>query len=396
MAAYHHFYKSIDSQARQLFPSLKDTPEVAWDFLISPLELKLGRSIFDKAQKAIAALHSVSRRDEYRSKLAPIPGISQVSAPNQSVLMAYDFHTNEQGDCFLVEINTNASGFLLACLMESVHSGTPVNQLEAMISLRKSFEQEAALSHRQLAGTRVAITDDDIQGQKMLPEFLMYRDWFKALGADANFVEARDFQFKDNQLLGPSGPIDFVYNRCTDFYFEDPAHLALLQAFQAQAACITPQPIEYWLLADKQRLAQWTEKDFLDFVSEDERSAITKVLIPTFEKTAYASEEEIWAQRKTLFFKPKRSFGGKSVYRGESVSRKVFERLMSEDILIQHFQPAAKFPTDDPRSVLTNWKYDLRFFVYGGEVQLAAARAYQGQVTNFSSVMGGFTRIQFV
>lgn len=394
--AYHHFYKTIDSQARQAFPSLKEAPEVAWDLLISPLELKLNGSIFTKVQNAIAALYSVSRQKEYRSKLAPIAGISDVPVKNRSVLMAYDFHTNESGDCFLVEVNTNASGFLLASLMESAHSGVALDQLEAMKSLRQSFEHEAQLTQRPLSGSKVAITDDDILGQKMLPEFLMYRDWFGTLGAEAEFVEAKDFVFKQDQLLSPSGAVDFVYNRCTDFYFEDPSHRALLDAFKAQVACISPQPLEYWLLADKQRLVQWGESHFLDFATDEERAAISQVLIPTFEKSAFSSEDEIWAQRKSLFFKPKRSFGGKSVYRGESVSRKVFERLMSEDILIQHFQPAAKFPTDDPRSVLNNWKYDLRFFVYEGQVQMAAARAYQGQVTNFSSVMGGFTRVHFV
>src|SRR5690606_33937586 len=105
--------------------------------------------------------------------------------------------------------------------------------------------------------------------------------------------------------------------------------------------------------------------------------------LPTYEKSHFSSENEIWDQRKSLFFKPRQSHGGKSVYRGESVSRKVFERLMSEDVVIQRFQPAQKFPTDDPRSVLANWKFDIRFFVYQDKIQLAAARAYQGQVTNF-------------
>ena len=66
---------------------------------------------------------------------------------------------------------------------------------------------------------------------------------------------------------------------------------------------------------------------------------------------------------------------------------------MQEDILIQKYMPAQRIPIADPRSVLQNWKFDLRFFVYGEEVQLAAARAYQGQVTNFASPMGGFALI---
>ena len=69
---------------------------------------------------------------------------------------------------------------------------------------------------------------------------------------------------------------------------------------------------------------------------------------------------------------------------------------MTEDILIQRFRPAQHVPTDDPRSVLANWKFDLRFYVYEDKIQLTCARIYQGQVTNFSSPMGGFTLVRFI
>jgi hypothetical protein len=36
----------------------------------------------------------------------------------------------------------------------------------------------------------------------------------------------------------------------------------------------------------------------------------------------------------------------------------------------------------------------LRCFAYEDEIQLFAARIYQGQVTNFSSNMGGFTLVR--
>lgn len=394
--AYHHFYKTIDTDARKRFPGLGEIPEIPWDYLISPLELKLDRQIFEKAEKAVQTLYHLSRRPEYQARLETVPGVTEAAPPNQSVLMAYDFHTTEDGGCYLVEVNTNASGYLLCALMESAHSGTPFDQQATVQDLRASFEREANQFGLDLQKSKIAISDDDILGQKMYAEFLMYRDWFRAMGASVEFAESKDFQIKDGRLHASSGPVDLIYNRCTDFYFEDPSHSSLRESFVKGIACLTPQPREYWLLADKQRLVQWSQEGFLACASPAEREAIGQVLIPTFEKSAFASEDDIWSERKNLFFKPKRSFGGKSVYRGESVSRKVFERLMSEDILIQRFQPAARFPTDDPRSVLTNWKYDLRCFVYQDRIQLAAARIYQGQVTNFASPMGGFTRVQFV
>lgn len=401
--SYAFFYKKLEANAAKLFPGLKELPEdqpVAWDHLISPLEIKLPKAILEKAEAAIRAFWSVSRRDTFRAQLEPVPGISDVEKKHASVLMAYDFHTREDGECRLVEINTNAAGFLLTALMDTVHGDRADLEGEALIRLRESFETELKLWGKpHSAIPSVAITDEEVRQQKMFVEFLLYRDWFRSLGWRADFCDDKNLSFEDGELFDCEGrtAVDLVYNRGTDFYFESPNSEGLLKAYAADSACITPNPKEYWLLADKQRLIQFTEPEFFSRIgaTEAEKAAIQQVIIPTFEKSAFGSLDELWTQRKNLFFKPKRSFGGKSVYRGESVSRKVFERLMADDVLIQHFTPAQRVPTDDPRSVLTNWKFDLRFYVYGDKIQQVVARIYQGQVTNFSSPLGGFTKVRF-
>jgi hypothetical protein len=372
---------------------------VAWDHLISPLELKLPKKIYADVSAAIKSLHAIAHRDAYASKLELVPVVGETPTRHESVLMAYDFHTDENDECHLVEVNTNASGFLFSSLMEMAHSGEDAALYAPLVRLRESFTDELKLWGKASAAPAVAITDEDIPEQKMYAEFLMYRDLFRSWGWSAEFCEGRDFNFARPVLSAPGmAKVDLVYNRLTDFYLENPAHMALRGAFESQDACLSPNPREYWLLADKQRLIDLGKPGFLEAAgaSAEEIAALQKVLIPTFEKSDFASEEEIWSQRRSLFFKPKRSHGGKSVYRGESVSRKVFERLMQEDVLVQKFTPAQKMPTDDPRSVLSNWKFDLRFYVYRDEIQLAVARIYQGQVTNFSSPLGGFTRLIFV
>lgn len=406
--SFTHFYKQLETLVRKSFPSVaeisprtgvessSESPLVPWDHLISPLEIQLPKVVLETASAAIKALYQVTRRSSYQELLDDTGGLASAVPANRSVLMAYDFHTNEQGECFLVEVNTNASGFLLASVMELVHRPVDLNCYEPWLKLSGSFTKEMELCG-QLGG-KIAIADEDLNHQKMLVEFLMYRDWFKRFGLDSELVDSRDFAFDGGKLTIKDGqPIGTLYNRTTDFYLEDPVHEPLRTAYLAKAACFTPNPREYWLLADKQRLVQFTEPGFLEKAgaTEVERDAIKKVLIPTFEKSAFGSPEEIWAKRRSLFFKPKRSFGGKSVYRGESVSKKVFERLMADDILIQKFQPAQRMPVEDPRSVLSNWKFDLRFYVYEDQIQLSAARIYQGQVTNFSSPMGGFTSVRF-
>jgi hypothetical protein len=153
------------------------------------------------------------------------------------------------------------------------------------------------------------------------------------------------------------------------------------------------------LLADKERLIDFTTPDWLKQAgaSDEERAVVESVLIPTFDKKDFpGGADELWSKRRSLFFKPKHAFGGKSVYRGESVSRKVFDRLMHEDILVQKFVPASPVPDVAPGDPLEHWKFDVRFYVYRDRIQQAVARLYQGQVTNFHSPLGGFTRIDFV
>ncbi len=383
--SYHQFYKQVNATAKKLFPGLSGV-EVAWEHLISPLELKLPRSVLDSAKSAIEAFYRISRSPAYAAALPPDP-VGSHSGGHDSVLMAYDFHTTEDGRCFLVEINTNGAGFMLSSLMQLAKTDEDPEKFKPLMDLRESFLNEMKLAKIQSQSPpHIAICDENIAEQKMYPEFLMYKDWFKAQGWSAEIVEAREFT-----------KADLVYNRCTDFYFESESSVTLREAHLKNLACVTPNPHEYWLLADKERLIQLGSDSFWSKIggSADDRAAIAKVLIPTFEKSHFSSLDEIWEQRKSLFFKPKRSHGGKSVYRGESVSRKVFERLMLEDILIQKFQPAQKIPTDDERSVLNNWKFDLRFYVYQDRIHLTVARAYQGQVTNFASPLGGFTFVQF-
>lgn len=393
---YRHFYRQIEELAAQHFPRLKNV-EVGWDHLISPLEIKLPKSIYQKAERAIQTLFQLSRDPQYQQHIEDRPATIGQPTRHRSVLMAYDFHTTEDGECYLVEINTNAAGFMLAGLMQMAHLEVAPHQHEPLNQLKQSFTEEWRLFSKEGGIPRVVITDDDIDQQKMYPEFLIYQDWFESFGWRTDLVEARDFLYSDHLTSPDQRKVDFVYNRLTDFYLEDESHSALQKAFANEKACLSPNPYEYWLLADKERLIQLSRPEFLTSLNltEDQKSALQTVLLPTFDRSSFESTEQIWDQRKNLFFKPKRSYGGKSVYRGESVSRKVFERLMAEDILIQRYQPAQKMPVDDPNSILSHWKFDLRFFVYGDQIQIVAARIYQGQVTNFSSPMGGFTFVRF-
>lgn len=342
-----------------------------------------------KARAAVKSFYHLSRKTAYQ-ELIKTSEHFPFSIPNDSVLMAYDFHANEN-TIQLVEINTNASGYLLAALMTSVHSNKTVRESAELSELQRSFSEDGLRP-----GARIAIVDDDVAQQKMLLEFLMYRDLFVSWGNPAMIGEAGDLRLNSCLTLKQQ-EIDFVYNRTTDFYFDREEHADLRDAWKGGQTIVSPQPREYFLLADKERLIDFAQISWLERAgaSKEEIEAISEVAIPTFGLGDFESPEKLWAQRRNLFFKPKHSHGGKSVYRGESVSRKVFDRLIHEDVLIQKFVPAGHIPGIAPGDPLENWKFDLRFFVYRDRIQQVVARIYQGQVTNFASPLGGFTSVRF-
>ena len=105
-----------------------------------------------------------------------------------------------------------------------------------------------------------------------------------------------------------------------------------------------------------------------------------------------AHADTLWAERKRLFFKPAAGFGSKAVYRGDKLTRRVWEEIVSGDYVMQELVAPGErhVQVEDETTAL---KYDVRNFVYAGQVQLLAARLYQGQATNFRTPGGGFAPV---
>jgi uncharacterized circularly permuted ATP-grasp superfamily protein len=66
--------------------------------------------------------------------------------------------------------------------------------------------------------------------------------------------------------------------------------------------------------------------------------------------------------------------------------------MASRDYVAQRLVPPSQrtIRVDDREVPL---KLDLRNYVYDGEVQIVAARLYQGQTTNFRTAGGGFAGV---
>lgn len=389
--SHDQFYTEYNTRLAAAYPSIAER-EDPWKnrTVISPFQVSITPDVIDSISEAVDNIYRLSRHAEYKEALLAESVDKEIlcsRSPNLSVLMSYDFHLDEDTPK-LLEINTNASGFLLSDMLYDRPQGNPYP--DAMASLKDSFMEE----FKRLGlnrSPRIAIIDETPHTQKMYPEFLFYQSLFSAWGYKAGIHDYRDLTYRDGALFAQNEKVDFIYNRYCDFTFSNPSSKALRRAYLDGACGFSPNPKEYILLADKKNMALMNREGWMESIAAPDISlnAIRKVLIPSWQTHDFESPREIWEKRKQLFFKPMQSYGGKSAYRGKSITRKTFQDVVSRDCLIQQYVPTPKITFKDDETS-ASWKYDIRAYAYGGNVQMLVARIYQGQISNFNQPNGGY------
>jgi hypothetical protein len=353
--------------------------------------------IIDAAEMVIAL-------PEYRKTVlqwAP-PVAHSLVTEARGVFLSYDFHVSEAGPK-LIEINTNAGGALLngvlaraqrACCPAVVGMATgPVALEELEQTFVAMFQREWRLARNEQDLRRIAITDEKPQGQYLYPEFILFKQLFRRHGVEAVIADPAEFQLRDNFLWHGTNRIDLVYNRLTDFMLEQPAHDVLRQAYLSNAVVLTPNPRIHALYANKRNLAVLSDLDCLKSlgVSED----VTRTLlsgIPRTEIVNAANAERLWSERRKLFFKPAAGFGSRAAYRGDKLTKRVWEQILAGHYVAQALVPPS-YRLIAPDSAPHALKFDVRNYVYDGAVQFIMARLYQGQTTNFRTPGGGFAPV---
>jgi hypothetical protein len=102
-----------------------------------------------------------------------------------------------------------------------------------------------------------------------------------------------------------------------------------------------------------------------------------------------SDSDRLWAARRGLFFKPATGYGSRAAYRGDKLTRRVWREILGGQYVAQELVPPGERRTGPESSM----KSDVRNYVYAGQVQLLAARIYQGQTTNFRTAGGGFAPV---
>ncbi len=411
--------RALDSELGQ--PGLAEMVRQRCPFIFAALPVFVAAPQLHRMAQVMQAVESVVALPAYREQvLGAAPAIARLGTHGPlGAFFGYDFHLSA-GHLGLIEINTNAGGAMLnAVLARAQHACcAAVDSMVPTLASVVGFEQQivemfrhewklagqmADVAAGQSASTRqlvsIAIVDVAPQDQYLYPEFLLFQQLFERHGLRAVIADPAALEWRDGVLWHGDLAIDLVYNRLTDFYLEQPESSALREAYLQHAVVLTPHPQAHALYADKQQLALFSDAARLQALGVPQ--ATQQILlkhVPHTEVVDAADAQRLWDARRSLFFKPVAGFGSRAAYRGDKLTKRVWQDILGGDYVAQAIVAPGERVIDDPDATAAEratkaMKYDLRAYTYDGAVQWVAARMYQGQTTNFRTPGGGFAPV---
>lgn len=405
------FCSSLDKSALKMALSCEVHDDTLFElieercpFLFSARPVFVSQTQADRIMEVVEALELVIRLPAYKELvLADAPDIARVGTRGvQGVFFGYDFHP-DGANLGLIEINTNAGGALLNAVMAKAHRTCCLDDTQlaqAVLSgamfeeqIVQMFKSEWASARHDAPLRTVAIVDTQPQQQYLYPEFLLFQRLFARNDINAVIADPGELAFRNGALWRGELKIDLVYNRLTDFMLEAPASRPLRDAYCDDAVVLTPHPQAHALYANKRNLAILSDATALEALGVPQATIdILVANVPFTESVTTNNAERLWNERRNLFFKPIAGYGGKAAYRGDKVTKRVWQEILSGEYIAQRVvTPGVRVAgtAGSPETL----KFDLRSYVYNGRVQWTAARVYQGQTTNFRTPGGGFAPV---
>jgi hypothetical protein len=388
---------ALQSQHPGLFPLIEER----CPHLFAERPVFITQAQRERMAQVVRTVKSVVALPGYREAvLARAPAIARHDPRGaQGVFFGYDFHVAENS-FGLIEINTNAGGAMLNVVLAraqrvccpALQKMAPAADAmeEAIVAM---FRNEWALSRPNRALRCIAIVDETPPQQYLYPDFLLFQQLFQCHGIEAVIADPSALTLRDGKLWHGETAVDLVYNRLTDFALQEPANAILREAYLEHVVVLTPHPQAHALYADKRNLALLTDAKQLQTMGVPPADReILLAGIPHTELVDVADAERLWSMRRGLFFKPAVGFGSRAAYRGDKLTRRVWQEILAGEYVAQVLiAPGQRFVSNQlPDQAL---KFDVRNYAYDGVVQWLAARLYQGQTTNFRTPGGGFAPV---
>ena len=239
----------------------------------------------------------------------------------------------------------------------------------------------------------VAIVDEAPAQQYLSPEFLLVAKLLRRRGIEAVVCDPTELRESGGgRLRQGEAAIDLIYNRLTDFSLAKAEHAAIKGAYLAGTVVLTPHPRAHALYADKRNFTLLCDPEFLRRCGASEVAIdMLQQAVPRTELLSAENREELWSRRRDRFFKPATGYGSRAAYRGDKLTKRVWEEMLLTPYVAQEFvMPSQRRLGPSSDQAL---KVDVRVYTYAGEVKFVAARMYQGQTTNMRTPGGGFAAV---
>ena len=301
----------------------------------------VSREHVDKMARVIGAVETVVATPHFRrAALAWAPDIARYDPGSPGGLLGYDFHLSVTGPQ-LIEINTNPGGALLNTVLGRAHrsccagvAGLAMAPMEADAieeALFEVFMTEWRLQRKDAPLMSVAIVDEAPEQQYLYPRVSSLPSTFQPPRyPEVAICDPRELVRKDARLWHGSQPIDFVYNRLTDFALEQPAQTELKLAYLAGEVVVSPHPRAHALYADKRNLSLLCDEAFLreTGVADDTISTLVAAIPRTEIADGPTTGTHCGRSGASIFNKPAAGYGSKATLIAAASSRKrVWEEM---------------------------------------------------------------------
>ena len=350
----------------------------------------------------VAAVEEVVRTSKVQDAVTNwAPDVARVTPGPLGGLLSYDFHLAEAGPR-LIEINTNPGGaflnavlgrFQTLCCSEDAAYDTAPRGVVAEDSLLDTLMTEWRMQRADAPLQVVAIVDEAPAQQYLYPEFLLVAKLLRRRGIEAVVCDSTELRESGGgRLRQGEAAIDLIYNRLTDFSLAKAEHAAIKGAYLAGTVVLTPHPRAHALYADKRNFTLLCDPEFLRRCGASEVAIdMLQQAVPRTELLSAENREELWSRRRDRFFKPATGYGSRAAYRGDKLTKRVWEEMLLTPYVAQEFvMPSQRRLGPSSDQAL---KVDVRVYTYAGEVKFVAARMYQGQTTNMRTPGGGFAAV---
>jgi hypothetical protein len=359
------------------------------------------RHSLSRIAMVVAAVEEVVRTRTFEeTAMSWAPDMARFTPGPLGGLLSYDFHLADAGPR-LIEINTNPGGAFLnavlarlqtLCCNDDVGYDMAPDGVVAEDSLLDTFIAEWRMQRADAQLQVVAIVDEAPAQQYLYPEFLLVAELLRRRGVKTVICDPSELVERGGRLLHGDAAIDLIYNRLTDFPLARAEHAAIKAAYLGGTVVLTPHPRAHALYADKRNLTLLCDPAFLRRCgASDVIIDMLQQAIPRTELVSAESRDRLWSRRRDLFFKPATGYGSRAAYRGDKLTKRVWDQmLLSEYVAQELVVPSQRRLGPSSDQAL---KVDVRAYTYAGQVKFVAARMYQGQTTNMRTPGGGFAAV---